>query len=186
MHFFTLVFIPFTEKPTREMVEALLDPAEGKTFPSRKVYLTSQARAVMAGVYAVDPGNVEGVAAALTANEVGGMDEKGLYSLDSRNPQDHWDTSWCIGGRWNGVVQGHSRTEGDSLDDATDAPLQYNICHVNELPFSLLPYAVVTPDGLWYDRGVEDKQREQEWVDEFRALCEKYADCLAVGIDCQG
>lgn len=185
MHFLALVFIPFTEEPTREMVEKLIDPVEQKSFPYRKVYLSSEARDVMSEVYAVAPGSTEQLAAAMAELNAGGIDEKGLYSLNSFNPHDHYD-SWCIGGRFEGEVQGIISNDLSDVDEFADESFITNICPVKELPISLLPQAIVTPDGLWYDRGDDAESREQSWMDEYHGLCEKYADCLAVGVDCQG
>lgn len=185
MHFLALVFIPYTERPTREMVAALIDPSELKTFPYRKVYLSSLARAVMSEVYAVAPGSSEQLAAAMEELGAGGMDDNGLYSLDSFNPHDHYDT-WCIGGRWEGAVQGIVSNDLSDIDELEMKSLTTNICPVKELPIPLVPQAVVTPEGYWYDRGDDAEPKERNWVDEYHELCEKYADCLAVGVDCQG
>lgn len=56
-----------------------------------------------------------------------------------------------------------------------------NIRRAAEVPQTLIPYAIVTPEGQWFD--CEHKGRA-EWKSEAARLLERYADYLVVAVDC--
>lgn len=95
---------------------------------------------------------------------------------------------FVIGGRYDGVVKGQEQEF-----NLTPAEFQRrygldvvrpdnNIVPVATLPASLLPLALVTPDGTWHERG-EDQDKDA-WKTEFQALAAAHRDALAVAIDC--
>ncbi len=182
MHLFVLVFLLFTAEQVREKVEALLDPQDdGRAFPYRKVYLSPQVIPLVADMYGVQHNDIQGLAAVLRQKSAGGLDERGIYSLDSCNPRDHWE-SWMIGGRWDGAVQ--DRWDGKRVEDdlAVEGELAQNSRRVADLPHDLIPYAVVSPDGIWHEQGFDPLA----WAHEYRRLRSHYSDCLAIVVDCEG
>lgn len=56
-----------------------------------------------------------------------------------------------------------------------------NIRPAAEVPKGLVPYAVVTPEGEWFD--CENKD-EESWKVEAEALLQRYANYLVVAVDC--
>jgi hypothetical protein len=56
-----------------------------------------------------------------------------------------------------------------------------NIRPAAEVPKGLVPYAVVTPEGQWFD--CEDKDK-QSWREEAEELLHRYANYLVVAVDC--
>jgi sensor domain CHASE-containing protein len=56
-----------------------------------------------------------------------------------------------------------------------------NIRPAAEVPKGLVPYAVVTPEGEWFDCENRDKER---WRVEAEALLQRYANYLVVAMDC--
>jgi len=58
------------------------------------------------------------------------------------------------------------------------------------MPESIAPFALVTPDGKWCERGkmgwwgcVSDEKEESTWEDEVQSLLQSYQDCFAVVCD---
>lgn len=106
------------------------------------------------------------------------IDEDGnLYS--TYNPESKWD--WYeIGGRWDGGLVTKTRKE-------------VNEAHVADIDWDKteIPFAFVTPDGEWHERGqmgwcgiVSNAQETDNWEKEFKEALENYADCDVVLVDC--
>lgn len=77
--------------------------------------------------------------------------------LSSDNPHAKWDW-WVVGGRWSGGIPG----DNASVRDLKDAKIP-------------IPFAFVTPDGKWCDRGemgwwgnVKNEKGDEDWEKEFR------------------
>lgn len=92
------------------------------------------------------------------------------------NPQAKWDW-WVIGGRYNGLV-------GNGSANPNTAPVSVL------LEKGVIPFAIITPDGKWHERGemgwfgiVSNEKEEDVWTKEVRSIFEKHQDCLAVGCD---
>lgn len=88
------------------------------------------------------------------------------------NPDSQWDW-WTIGGRW------HGRLGPDNVLPTPDA-----VAH------STLPFAVLTPDGVWHDKGrmgwwgiVMDPKDDDAWDHQALELLKAYPDTLAVVCD---
>jgi len=100
----------------------------------------------------------------------------------SPNPKAKLD-QWVVGGRWDGLISGHSI--GSVLSE--DGKWEGNIVKVTDLPPDLLPAAVITPDGRWHDwyetTGITQAVRDDEWRLVVRSLLEKHRDCFAVSVD---
>ncbi|MFF5260259.1 hypothetical protein ACFY4C_15025 [Actinomadura viridis] len=95
---------------------------------------------------------------------------------------------FVIGGRYDGLVKGHEQhynltpAEFQRRYGLDVVRPESNIVPVTELPESVLPSAVVTPDGAWHEwRGHSD---EDAWKAEYRRLTAAHRDALAVAIDC--
>lgn len=113
-----------------------------------------------------------------------------VHLLGSQTTSISWD-AWQIGGRYNGLVGRLTitRTDGSSAVTIMDEPLCNNACPVSALSDDLVPFAIVTPDGTCYAEGKMGSfgysyDHDPYWEDQYDALREQYADCLAVGIDC--
>ncbi len=90
------------------------------------------------------------------------------------NPKSKWDW-WGVGGRWRNELDG-----GNVL--GVDALLA--------LPEPYIPYAVVTPDGEWHEKGQmgwwgmsSNDKKQDKWQSEVIALYKQYPDHLAVLCD---
>jgi hypothetical protein len=89
----------------------------------------------------------------------------------TRNPLGYWD--WFqIGGRWDGNVPD-------------------NHCIVSQLPSGLKFFALVTPDGMWHQRGqmgwfacVSNEKPQHEWDDKIKSILASHHDHMIVGVDC--
>jgi hypothetical protein len=94
---------------------------------------------------------------------------------------------FVVGGQYDGVIWGkeqhYNLKPGDyqrryGLDVVRP---EDNARPVSRLVPDLLPYAVITPDGEWFER---DRLSEQAWRDEVRSLLDRNATRMAVAIDC--
>lgn len=94
---------------------------------------------------------------------------------------------YVIGGRFDGQLFGaepeYNLTPAEfqeryGLDVLRD---EENIRAASEVPEGLVPYAVVTPEGVWLDC---EKKGVAVWAAEVKGLRWRYADCLVVAVDC--
>jgi hypothetical protein len=109
------------------------------------------------------------------------------------NPKSKWDW-WRIGGRWDGSLFGEDvakarRTDGGFNFSPTNQELRNNSRIVSDLPVDFTPFAILTPDGEWHERGrmgwwgiVSDEA--DEWPSQAKTLLEAHKDHLAVAVDC--
>lgn len=86
------------------------------------------------------------------------------------NPKSKYDY-YVVGGRWDGVCH----------------PSEKNFFKVKEATNQT--YAVVTPDGVWHERGkmggfciISDEN--EKWDDNYKKLVEPYGEHYAVLLDC--
>ena len=107
------------------------------------------------------------------------IDEDGnIYS--TYNPKSKWDW-YVVGGRWS---NGLKTRNGQSVDTA----------YVKEIDWeeSGAPFAFITPDGKWYERGemgwwavVTNEKSSDDWNTEFYKMVEKLDDDVVVTlVDC--
>ncbi len=66
-----------------------------------------------------------------------------------------------------------------------------DICPVAELKEDFTPFAFLTPEGEWIEKGqmgwfacVSNEKDKDEWKDSCRKILDKYKDCIAVAVDC--
>jgi hypothetical protein len=125
----------------------------------------------------------------------GGFDAEGLFVWSRYNPRARWDW-WEIGGRWHGVVQGHEVIEQQANLDAggpldRTGHLAHNMVQVMDLDPGTDFFAILTPDGEWYERGrmgwfgfVQDEKPQRDWEAIRSEILSAYPRCYIVGIDC--
>ncbi|MFI0354352.1 hypothetical protein [Actinomadura sp. 9N407] len=111
-----------------------------------------------------------------------------LFDDETGERHPNWQCDgFVVGGRYDGIIWG--KEQHYNL-----APDQYqarygmdvvrpddNVRPVAELVPDLVAYAVITPDGRWFDRAGKSSQA---WSDEFTALLAEHKDRVAVAIDC--
>lgn len=124
----------------------------------------------------------------------GGYDPKmGLYYVTTYNPASKWDW-WVIGGRWDGRMLGLDEIDdgqgGFNFDD-TFHTLKRNSAHIDDIAPDFVPFAFVTPDGKWHEKGkmgwwavTHGEQPEHEWKKEWENALKKYPNSIAVSLDC--
>jgi hypothetical protein len=108
-----------------------------------------------------------------------------LHSVDAANLGSqgaHWD-AWRIGGRYDGII-GRSNRSSDSIEALVAA----NSCLMKDYPGDVVPFALVTPDGICYIEGDigyfgQPSNMDPFWEDTFDRLRLQYGDCTAVVVD---
>lgn len=118
--------------------------------------------------------------------------------MSTQNPQGKW-TWFVIGGRWDGFLFGVDEMKVRESDNGYNFGSQHhnaqqNNRNTNDIPWDndqLIPYAFVTPDGKWYERGhmlmfgMRKNEMDQEaWNTFFREKIAEYPDHLVVTLDC--
>ena len=109
------------------------------------------------------------------------------------NPKSKWDY-YRIGGRWDGVIKSLKRESQDNGFNFSSEHelLQYNVVSVADFPQPIpdeaIPFALLTPDGKWYERGKMGwfgavSNENESWKNQARKLLSKHSSCLAVGCD---
>lgn len=105
----------------------------------------------------------------------------GIYKT-TYNPKSKWDW-WSYGGRWNGALKGKVEDDGDGgfNFDPQYRQLSNNYSVMNEIVDDFLPFAIITPDGEWYEKGemgwwgiVSDEK--EDWKDIGKGVLDKYRD----------
>jgi hypothetical protein len=124
------------------------------------------------------------------------------------NPKSQWDW-FVIGGRWDGTIQRAPRDDGkggfnfgeehhlvknnyilvkDVLDETKAVTAA--LTHPGET-YSWMPYALVTPDGKWHEKGVmgwfgmaRNEAKQEDWEKEVMRLLNENLECKLVGVDC--
>jgi len=107
------------------------------------------------------------------------------------NPNSKWDW-WVIGGRWDGIIKNNYQ----SSDNGFNFNDQHHTINNNIIEVKLInnseqyPFAIVTPDGDWHEKGnmgwwcmVQNEKEQNDWNDMCNMLFNKYQDCWAVGCD---
>ena len=111
-------------------------------------------------------------------NELGGIDERGHFAISTANPNVQWD--WYeIGGRYQDHLPGNIQL-AETLLNRSDLK-------------SLLPAALVTPDGTWHERetfittswteGRFVAKLDRDWLKEVREALSHYPMYRVVCVD---
>lgn len=113
--------------------------------------------------------------------EDGMIDDDGNL-LSTYNPKSKWDW-YAIGGRWSG---GLVMKDGKEVDDALVSKIDWDKTEI--------PFAFVTPDGEWHERGemgwwccVSNEKEIVDWEEEFRAAVKELSedkDIYVTLVDC--
>jgi len=108
------------------------------------------------------------------------------------NPFSKWDW-YRVGGRWDGEMLGldiESEDGGFNFSPEHES-LENNSCRVKDIHKDFIPFAVVTPDGLWHEKGemgwwavVTNEKSDSKWKREVKSIFKKYPDHWAVLLDC--
>ena len=109
--------------------------------------------------------------------DVAGVDEHGEYQITTYNPQSKWD--------WYRFI-------------AAEESISYPFI-IKDLP-EVIPYALITPDGKWYELGfdlgiqafmrnnsikyTDISQGEIDWDLKVKEILGFYADFIAVALNC--
>jgi hypothetical protein len=150
MHFCVYVFVP-SDGDIEDLVDRALAPySEDLEVPPYKVHLDAGEIEAMAKHYGVKPGETSTLVKHM--NEWrgchGGIDGLGLFALARWNPDGKWD--WYeIGGRWRGRLRGNVVRAATLL--------------ANPKLKELLPFGMLTPDGLWHERETLVGQGWMKW-----------------------
>lgn len=112
--------------------------------------------------------------------------------VSTSNEKAKWDW-WRIGGRWDGFMLALPGIDdgkgGFNFGDEFES-LKRNSCPVPEIKMKTTPFAVLTPDGEWHERGdmgwwgnVSDEKDKDVWWREYRELLATWKECTAVSVD---
>lgn len=141
----------------------------------------------------------------------GDCDGTGTY-MSTYNPSSKWDW-WTIGGRWDGCLPNGSnymqcgeilanrKSRRPTIDPDLALYDYFRLEYESELaqyeatPEDLRdlyePFALLTPDGKWHERGdmgwfgmVADDIGLYSWIKQVKAIYEQYAEHTLVLIDC--
>ena len=118
---------------------------------------------------------------------------KGGEVYSTYNPKSKWDW-WRVGGRWDGCMLKLPAIDdgngGFNFDGKFETP-ERNSCKVSEIADDFVPFAFVTPDGVWHARAkmgwwaiTRDEKDETKWKDEFRAAKNMYNKATATLVAC--
>jgi hypothetical protein len=97
------------------------------------------------------------------------------------NPKSKWDW-FSFGGRWNGCLTDHYEGSDDGFNFSDKfRQSENNLARVEDISESFIPFAMVTPDGEWHEKGhmgwwamVSDKT--ENWDEVAKELLNKYKD----------
>ena len=180
MHSSVFVFIPPIGDLDSEVAGALAPFDEENTVAAYKVYLTPEEIDAMADHLDLKSTEFANLATHMEhwQRHPGGVDDRGLYSISTSNPQGQWD--WYeIGGIWHDLLPGNLGAARSMLD---------------RNDFSLiLPAKFIDRHGLWHEqenyvsRGWRTRlvvaKSEHAWRAEFRAELKATPDSRIVCVD---
>jgi len=105
--------------------------------------------------------------------------------LGDTNPDAKIDW-WVIGGRWDGAMRGLAHGGGDDA-------LEWNSCLVEEIDPSFIPFAFLSPDGLWFEKGqllwfgqAADEEEPDKWRMKWGEARGAFVGHTAVLVDFHG
>jgi DNA-binding transcriptional MerR regulator len=117
-----------------------------------------------------------------------GFDAQGR-PISTYNPDSKWDW-YRVGGRWDGwVTENEQSSEGGFNFGAQHETLENNIATAEEaLAGGKIPHAIITPDGVWHERGQMGWwavliTENEDWVAGARAILASYPGHRVVIVD---
>ncbi|MBN3911473.1 MAG: hypothetical protein HWQ35_34550 [Nostoc sp. NMS1] len=201
-HFKALIILPQNTINITEKVAELLSPyySELEVEPYKEYLNKSELQVEMQNLSTLSKENIEELIEEYEVSgdnllenlakinldwyeeDIAGSDEQGAYRLTTLNPCSKWD--------WYDFI------EVESIE--SELPINYP-CRVADLP-NIVPYALITPDGQWYEAGADlglqafkriyllnNKQVSEEevsWDLDVQKILASYSDYLAVAIHC--
>jgi hypothetical protein len=115
-------------------------------------------------------------------DEIAGIDEYGIYRMTTINPRGKWD--------------GYNFIEAETKESETLIRYPYRVADLSEV----IPYAIITPDGEWYEAGEEIglqafkrshlhkdipiSDDERSWDLEVQGILSYYRDHFVVALRC--
>lgn len=181
MHYCTFVIIGPDGGIGTQVAEALAPFDETLEVDPYKIHLDEEEIKRMAGHYGLEENDVSGLITKMPdwRGTDGGVDDVGLFSWATTNPEGKWD--WYeIGGRWNGYFHGRNVIKAKSLLKSPDLK-------VRRL------YSIVSPDGEWHE--VEKlintgffkfdtvKKSDSRWLIELKQVLSRFPEHRVVCVD---
>jgi hypothetical protein len=109
--------------------------------------------------------------------------------LSTYNPDSKWDW-YRIGGRWDGWITGNEQSSDNGYNFAgCHETIENNMATTGEaLDRNLIPHAIVTPDGLWHERGqmgwwANLITENENWDQEAKDILARHPGCRIVILD---
>ena len=184
MHYCTFVIIGPVGNIETQVAETLAPFDESLEVGPYEVYLEEAEIKRMAGHYGLDVNNFPALVEKMPdwRGTEGGVDEIGLFSEATANPDGKWD--WYeIGGRWNRFFHGRNVIKTRTLLKALNMK-------------EPLPHNVVTPNGWWHEvetlkemHSLEFKMVRKSkwlWLREVNEVLKEYPTHRVVCVDIHG
>jgi hypothetical protein len=181
MHFCTYVIIGAKGNIETQVATALAPFDESLEVARYKVYLEEAEIKRMAGHYGLEMSDSPALIEKMPdwRGTQGGLDEIGLFSWATANPEGRWD--WYeIGGRWSGPFGGRNVVKVKTLFDIPNLK-------------NHLPHCIVAPAGQWHE--VETlihggcctfgsvRKSDGQWLIELKQVLARYPDDRVVCVD---
>jgi len=111
----------------------------------------------------------------------------GTYCI-TYNPESQWDW-WRVGGRWDGEMTGTPHVTDNGFNFGAECEtIENNSCKVKDIKPDFIPFAIVTPDGTWHERGNMGwfgivTNEKDNWDKEAKNIFTQYPEHIAVLCD---
>jgi DNA-binding transcriptional MerR regulator len=109
--------------------------------------------------------------------------------ISTYNSKSKWDW-YRVGGRWDGWITGNEQSSQDGFNfDARHETLENNTATTEEaLAANKIPHAIITPDGIWHERGQMGWwavliTENDKWDDEAKSILARYPRHRVVIVD---
>lgn len=191
MHSCIYVLITGKTHNIASLVDQALAPFDEDWFvPPHKLHLSESCIRAMAAHYKLPESDLNRLAVNMQdwMRCEGGVDDLGLFAIQTCNPDGKWD--WYeIGGRWNGFITGRKQPNGDVIRN-------------NSIPASRLlatrdfakrlPHGIVTPTGEWIERSTfvttlagwyRRETPDDVWCQRVRRILEAFPKHRVVSVD---
>lgn len=159
-----------------------------------KLHLSASSVAAMAACYKLPQTDLQALAAKLKdwIGSPGGIDQFGLYTLLSHNPDGEFD--WYeIGGRYHGWIRGRRQPKPNAKapDAAANTLAIAALLRAKDF-VKRVPFAIVTPHGQWIERSRVESTvsgwylREESlpaWTRRVRAILRTFSGHRIVCVD---
>jgi hypothetical protein len=181
MHFLTYVIIGPQGNIETQVAEALAAFDESLEVEPYKVYLEEAEIQRMVAHYKVDENDTPALIGRIQEwrGRPGGVDDIGLFSVTTVNPQGRWD--WYeIDGRWSGQFWGRNAVKAKTLLKTADLK-------------GHLPYYLLAPEGEWHEvetlidggwcKFESVRKSDGRWLVEVKQVLTRYPGHRVVCVD---